>query len=106
MSVAGLWVVMLGGMAVTIAIRLSFVALLPIERLPARLRDGLRYVPPAVLAALVLPALLRPDGSLDLTLGNVWLLAGALAALVAWRTGNIWLTILAGMAAVWALSAL
>lgn len=106
MSRVALWGVILGGMLVTYATRLSFVALVPHERLPPLIRRGLSYVAPAVLAALILPALTRPAGALDLSPGNHRLIAGALAALVAWRSRNIWLTILAGMVALWGLSAL
>ena len=104
MSRAGLWIVMLGGMAVTYGIRLSFIALLPAERMPPVLRRALRYVPPAVLSAIILPELIRPDGPLDLTLANSRLLAGLVAAIVAWVSRNIWLTILVGMAVLWVLS--
>jgi len=47
--------------------------------------------------------LLRPGGALDLSFGNVRLLAGVLAALVAWRTKNVLLTIAVGMVALWVL---
>ena len=42
-------------------------------------------------------------GGLDLSLGNHRLLAGLAAILVAWRTRNTLVTILAGMAALLAL---
>ncbi len=71
--------------------------------MPAWFRHGLRYVPPAVLAALITPELFSPGGSLDLSFGNERLLAGALAFLVAWRTRSTWLTIAAGMLALWML---
>jgi branched-subunit amino acid transport protein len=87
-------------MAVTYATRLSFILWIPSSRLPPALRRGLRFVPPAVLAALTLPMLLRPNGPLDFSLGNTRLLAGAAAALVAWRTRNSWYTIAVGMAAL------
>lgn len=100
MSRTDLWVIILGGMGVTYATRLSFILWIPSSRLPPALRRGLRFVPPAVLAALTLPMLLRPEGPLDLSLGNTRLLAGAAASLVAWRTRNTWLTIAAGMLAL------
>jgi branched-subunit amino acid transport protein len=98
MSRAALWAIIFGGMLVTYAIRLSFIALVPQERLPSLFRRGLTYVPHAVLAAIILPALVRPDGPIDLSFGNARLIAGTLAALIAWRFRNIWLTILVGMA--------
>jgi branched-subunit amino acid transport protein len=86
---------------VTFAIRLSFIALLGRVELPALLTRSLRFVPPAVLSAIILPELLVKDGALDLRPGNVRLIAGVVAAVVAWRTRNVVLTIAAGMAALW-----
>lgn len=60
--------------------------------------DGLRMIPPAAFAALVIPALLRPDGPVDLLTPG--LLAGVLAALTAWRTRNIAATIAIGLVSV------
>jgi branched-subunit amino acid transport protein len=99
-----LWLIILGGMLVTYATRLSFIALVPYEQMPAWFRRGLRYVPPAVLAALVLPAFLMPDGIVSLSINNHRLLAGVVAMLAAWRVKNTWLTIASGMVALWLLS--
>jgi branched-subunit amino acid transport protein len=100
-----LWLTMLGMGMVTYAIRLSFILLLGRVEIPARIRQALRFVPLAVLSAIIFPELLRPHGRLDLSPGNVRLLAGLLAALVAWRTKNILLTIAVGMGALWILQA-
>jgi branched-subunit amino acid transport protein len=97
MSNAEIWAVIAGGMLVTYASRLSFIVLVPADRLPARLRLALRFVPPAVLAALVAPELLRPQGALDISLGNERLLAGLAASLVAWRFRNTWATLAVGL---------
>ena len=101
MSALYLWAIILGGLMVTYLIRLSFILLIPLERFPHRLRRGLRFVPPAVLAALITPEFLQPGGVWDISIGNERLLAGLLATLVAWRTKNTWLTILVGMLALW-----
>ena len=66
---------------------------------------ALRLVPPAVLSAIIFPELLRPNGALDISFGNPRLLAGIIAALVAWHTKNALLTIGVGMAALWVLQA-
>ena len=99
-----LWGIIAGGMLVTYVTRLSFIALVPYERLPEFFRSCLRYVPPSILAALILPELLCASGQLDFSFGNHRLLAGTLAALIAWRTGNSWLTIAIGMLTLWWLS--
>lgn len=103
MSAAGLWVVILGGMAVTYATRLAFIVFIPPGRLPLLLQRGLRLVPSAVLAALIAPEILRPEGTFQLGPGNPQLIASAVAVLVSWRTRNTWLTIGAGLAAFWLL---
>jgi branched-subunit amino acid transport protein len=104
MTTTYLWAIIVGGMLVTYLIRLSFILLIPFDRFPQRFRRGLRFVPPAVLAALITPELLRPGGVWDLSLSNERLLAGLVAITVAWRTKNTWLTILSGMVVLWALS--
>jgi branched-subunit amino acid transport protein len=90
----------------TFALRLSFIYLFGKVAMPDWLRRALRFVPASVLAALVFPALTYPNGVLDLSLGNVRLLAGIGGALVAWKTRNILWTIAVGMALFWLLQAL
>lgn len=101
-----LWWVMLAGGALTFATRLSFIYLLGRTDPPTWLKRGLRFVPVAVLTAIVIPELLLHSGSLDISLSNARLLAGLLAVLVAWRTRSALLTILLGMLALLALQAL
>ena len=58
----------------------------------------LRQIPPAALASIVVPALMRPEGDMDLT--HPRFIAGIVAALVAWRTNNVLATLVAGMGLV------
>ena len=95
-----IWFVMVLGGLLTFGMRLSFIYLLGRVRVPDAVARALRFVPPAVLSALVLPQLLMPSGQLDLGLANHRWLAGLIAILVAWRTRSILLTILAGMTAL------
>jgi branched-subunit amino acid transport protein len=90
----------------TFALRLSFIYLFGKVGMPGWLRRALRFVPASVLAALVFPALTYPNGALDLSLGNIRLLAGIGGALVAWKTRNVLWTIGVGMVLFWALQAL
>jgi branched-subunit amino acid transport protein len=60
----------------------------------------LRHVPVAVLAALVAPAALAPQGRLEIGLHAWAVLAGAV---VAWRTRNVLWTILGGVIVFWLL---
>lgn len=90
------------GMA-TFAIRISFVlGLGKVEVSPLVLRI-LRLVPIAVLTAIIMPQLVLPAGSIDLSTGNPRWIAGILAALIAWWTRNVFLTIVVGMVALWLL---
>ena len=105
MSNTTLWLTMVGMGLITYGIRLSLIMLMERVHVPEQVQRGLRYVPPAVLTAVIVPELLRPAGPLDLSLANVRLLAGVMAVVVAWRSRNALLTIAAGMAALWVLQA-
>jgi branched-subunit amino acid transport protein len=98
-----IWLTIILAGWITYAIRLSFIVLFSRWEVPDLLRRALQYVPPAVLTAIILPELLIRDGAVDVSLGNARLLAGLMAILVAWRTKNVFLTIIAGMAILWLL---
>ena len=53
-----------------------------------------------ILTALIVPALLLPQGRFDLTWHNPYLLAGLVAALVAWRFASVPVTMGVGMATI------
>jgi branched-subunit amino acid transport protein len=101
-----LWFTLMAAGLLTYAIRLSFILMFEKIRMPGLVRRALRLVPPAVLSAIIFPELLLRGGSLDLSTGNTRLLAGLLAALVAWRTRNALLTIAIGMASLLVLQTL
>jgi len=90
---------------VTFLIRLSFIIAWGRFEMPPLVRRSLRFVPPAVLSAIILPELLRPNSApIDLSLGNARWIAGLVAALIAWRTRNALLTIVTGMIVFWIIS--
>jgi len=95
-----IWLVFLLGGALTYGMRISFIYLFGRFEIPAVMKRALRFVPPAVLSAIIAPALLMPNNSLDISWGNYRLLAGVVAIVVAWRTKNTLLTIVIGMAAL------
>jgi branched-subunit amino acid transport protein len=101
-----LWLVVLGMGLVNYHTRMSAILLLERASLPPPVARALRFIPPAVLLAMVAPALARPAGVLALSVGNPRLLAGAVAAVVAARTRSVVATTVAGMATLWALEAL
>lgn len=86
----------------TYSFRLSFIHLFGrIDEVPERIRRPLRYVPPAVLAALVFPDLMTIRPGLVATLADERLIAGVAAGAVAWRTENVFATITVGMVVLW-----
>jgi branched-subunit amino acid transport protein len=99
-SAMSLWVVFLLVGLLTYAIRLSFVAVPGHVKMPSWFQRALRFVPIAVLSALIAPEVFNPGGTLDVSFGNARLLAGLLAIGVAWRTKRVGFTIGAGMAAL------
>jgi branched-subunit amino acid transport protein len=105
MSNATMALAILGMGLITYSIRLSLFLLPERMELPPWLLRALRYVPAAVLSAIILPEMLLPGGSFDLSLGNERLLAGLVAVVVAWRTRNVLWTVVLGMAALWLLQA-
>jgi len=105
MTGTALWLTLLGMGLITYGIRLSMILLLGRFEISDGVRRALRLVPPAVLSAIIFPELLRPNGALDISFGSARLVAGIIAAVVAWRTKNALLTIGVGMAALWVLQA-
>lgn len=77
--------------------RLSFIGILGRRGVPAYLQAPLRYVAPAALAALAATPIFVADGALDLTPGNLRLVAATAAGIVAWRTKSLGLTIVVGL---------
>lgn len=101
MNQTSFWVTVVCAGLITLGLRLSFIALSGVVRIPPLAQRALNFVPPAILSALVWPAVMIRDGHLDLSLHNDFLMATLIAALVAWRTRNIFLTLLVGMVAFW-----
>jgi branched-subunit amino acid transport protein len=97
------WLAILAVGATTFLLRASFIVFADPQRFPHAFRQALAFVPAAVLAAIVAPGLLMPDGVLDLSLTNARLVAGAIAILVAARTRSVLATTVAGMVALWLL---
>ena len=90
-----IWLTIIGMALVTYAARA--LPLLTMNGTPSMAAERLmRYVPPSVLAALVVPALFLSGTQLQ---SGSLLWAGLLGVLVAWFTRNIALTIVAGLAA-------
>jgi branched-subunit amino acid transport protein len=70
---------LLGMVVVTYGVRLSFLVFGHNVTFPPWLERALRYVPAAVLTALIVPMALAPQGTVDLSLHNAYL-PGAVGA--------------------------
>jgi branched-subunit amino acid transport protein len=92
-----IWLILILGGLITFGMRFSFIYLFGRFEIPETLRRALHYVPPAVLSAIIFPALFYPANGLDLSLGNTRLFAGIIAIFVAWFSKNTLLTIIVGM---------
>ncbi len=91
------WMI-LGMFAVTFGVRYPVLAFASKVSLPPVIRQALNYVFPAVLAAIVVPAVLIPDGvTPNLSITSPHLLGAIAAIAVSYRTRNLIWTIVVGM---------
>jgi branched-subunit amino acid transport protein len=96
------WIVIVAVGLLNYLSRLSFIAWFARRRMPPLAARALRYVPAAMLTAIVVPAVaLRPalEGAAAPVAAR--LVAALVAALVAWRTRSTTATIVIGMVALW-----
>lgn len=97
------WATILLGGAATFATRMAFLAVAHRRTdVPVRVQRVLRMIPPAALAALVAPPLLRPGGG-GVELLHARPIAGVVAGVVAWRTRSVLATMGVGVAVLVAL---
>ena len=100
-----LWIVIVAVGALNYLSRLSFIAFFASREMPPLLARALRYVPAAMLTALVLPMVLTPSAAGALAGVNPRIPAAFLAAVVAYFTHSTLKTLAAGMASLWLLQA-
>ena len=98
-----IWIAIIIAGIITYIFRLSFIMIIKDREFPELISRALRFVPPAVLSAIIFPELLIREGSLNLSLMNPRLIAGIIAAIVAWKTKKITYTFLIGMVSLWIL---
>jgi branched-subunit amino acid transport protein len=83
---------------ITYALRLPMILLLGRLEIPPVVRRALRFVPPAVLSAIILPDLVLADGAR--------FAAGIVAMAIAWRTKSAFATVAGGLVTLWILQVL
>ena len=87
-----------GMMVVTFGVRYPILALSGRFQLPVWLVEALRFVPVAVLSAIIIPMVLAPKQTLWLAFDNEYLVAGIVSIIIAAKSRHLLLTIVAGMA--------
>lgn len=101
-----IWLTIIGMGIITYTIRLSPILLLERIELSDGVKQALRFVPVAVLTAIIFPEMFQPGGQLDLSLGNERMLAGFAAIVAAYLTRNVLWTVAIGMIVLWILQSL
>jgi branched-subunit amino acid transport protein len=99
-----MWAVVITAGVATFAMRFVFIGLFGKISVPPTLERGLRYIAPAVLAALTLPAVMSPGTTFDPW--NVFVPAAIIGGFAAWATRSIGVAILVGLPALWILQAI
>lgn len=100
-----LWFVIAVVGALNYLSRVSFIAFFANREMPPLLARALKFVPAAMLTALVLPMVLSPSAAGPLAGINPRIPAAVVAAFVAYRTHSTLKTLGAGMIALWLLEA-
>jgi branched-subunit amino acid transport protein len=96
------WVVILVVGLLNYLSRLSFIALFARVEMPPLVARALRFVPAAMLMAIVVPSVVfSPPGTLAFSYANPKLVAALVAAAIAWRTRNAVATMSVGMLTLW-----
>jgi branched-subunit amino acid transport protein len=97
------WIVILAVGALNYASRLSFIAAFGRRSMPAWLARALKFVPAAMLTALVLPMIVVAPTATALAWANPKALAAIAAAAVAFHTRSTLKTLATGILALWSL---
>ena len=92
------WVMILGMLAVTFGIRYFLFALADRITMPPLVESALNYIPPAVLVAITVPAVLLPRGEWFVSWTNPYLVAALVTTLAGILTRNLLATIAIGLA--------
>lgn len=89
---------LIAGMAlVTFLIRYIMIPVSGKIEFPPLFDRALRYVPPSVLTAIIVPSVLMPEGVINFSHENAYLVGGIAACLVGWFSKNLMMTIVLSM---------
>jgi branched-subunit amino acid transport protein len=100
MDQRAIFLTMLGMLVVTYLPRLLPLWLFSSRSLPPVVVSWLRYVPVAVLSAMLLPSLVLVEERVQLGFDNLYLWAAVPTFIVAWRTKSLFGSVVVGMVIV------
>lgn len=92
--------------AATFFTRFASPAILGSSGIAPRFKRFLKHVPTAILTALIAPSLFAPQGHIEISIGNSYLIAGTIAALLAYFRQPPLVTMGGGMATMLAIRCL
>ena len=89
---------LIGGMfLITFTIRFVMFAFAGKMTFPSWLEIALKFVPPAVLTAIIVPSVVMPHGQIDFSIENSYLIAAIFSFIIAIYTKSLLKTIGLGM---------
>jgi branched-subunit amino acid transport protein len=101
------FIILVVGMALATYIpRMLPLVVLTRTGLPPLALRWLSFIPVAVLSALLFPGIFLRDGALFISWHNIYLLAAIPTIAVAWKTRNLFLTIIVGIVVTFLLKTL
>lgn len=86
-----------GMFVITFGIRFIMFAFAGKITFPIWMQQSLRFVPPAVLTAIIVPSVVMPSGTIDFSVDNVYLLAAIISVVISLVTKSLLKTIFFGM---------
>lgn len=94
---AKIYLLILGMWVVNYLPRLLPMVILSKLKIPQPVIDWLGFIPAAVLAAIIVPSVVMPDGQMNVSLHNDFLITSIPAFLIAIKTRNMVWTLVTGM---------
>jgi len=90
----------IGIAAATFLTRSAFVFTYKKIKVSGSCNKWMAYIPIAIFTTILVPALLLPEGELDISIQNEYLIAGAIVLLVASRTRSLAGTVVIGISVI------
>jgi branched-subunit amino acid transport protein len=83
--------------ALTFFTRFAFAVTLKKTKISENWNRWIVYIPIAVFTTIIVPSLLAPNGALELSVQNEYLIAGIVTFLIAYKTKNLAGTVIIGI---------